>query len=112
MRNTTKPIIGPGPTNEAEARWALALGSAIRGSQAALVGQPFFIPWLALMSPLAYGAPLVAAVRVLAHAGLPLAFVTNPMTALTAPLTLAGALAQMHAELLGADPEPGRRAAG
>jgi trimethylamine--corrinoid protein Co-methyltransferase len=102
LRNTAKPIIGPGPTNEAEARWALAVGSAIRGSQAALVEHPFFIPWLALMSPLAYGAPLVAAVRVLAHAGLPLAFVTNPMTALTAPLTLAGALAQMHAELLGA----------
>jgi len=102
LRNTTKPILGPGPTNETEARWVVALGSAIRGSQAALVERPFFIPWLALASPLTYPAPLVAAIHVCAQAGLPLAFVTNPMTALTAPLTLAGALAQMHAELLGA----------
>ena len=102
LRSTTKPIIGPGPTNEGEARWTVTLGQVIRGGQAALAAQPFFIPWLALPSPLTYHASLVSAIRICAKAGLPLAFVTNPMTALTAPVTLAGALAQMHAELLGA----------
>lgn len=102
LRNTTKPIIGPGPTNEAEARWGVALGVAIRGSQAALAERPFFAPWLCPVSPLTYRANLVAAMRVCAQAGLPLALVTNPVAGLTAPLTLAGTLAQMHAELLAA----------
>ncbi len=102
VRNTTKPIIGPGLANGAEARWTVAMGVAIRGSERALAEQPFFAPFLCPVSPLTYHAPLIAAIRVCAQVGLPLAFVTNPVTGLTAPLTLAGALAQMHAELLAA----------
>jgi len=102
LRNTTKPIIGPGLTNEAEARAALAIGVALRGSQAALTERPFFVPWFCPVSPLTYRSDLLAALRVCAEAGLPLALVTDPVAGLTGPLTLAGVLAQMHAELLAA----------
>ena len=100
LRNTTKPIIGPGLTGEAEARWTLAVGAAIRGSAAALAEHPFFAPWFCPVSPLTYRADLVAALRVCAQFGLPLGIVTDPLAGLTGPLPLAGALAQMHAELL------------
>lgn len=100
LRNTTKPIIGPGVTNRLEAEAAVAIGVALRGGRTDLARRPFFAPWLCPLSPLTYHADLVDALRVCAEAQLPLAVVTNPMTGLTAPLTLVGALAQMHAELL------------
>lgn len=102
LRNTTKPIVGPGLTKAAEAKSVLEMGVALRGSVAALAERPLFAPWFCPLSPLTYSGDLVAAMRICAQAGLPLAFVTNPMAGLTAPLTLAGALAQMHAELLAA----------
>jgi len=99
--NTNKPIEGPGPTNATEANDIIHIGAQVAGGLDALVERPFFSPWVCPVSPLTYPSGLVGAVQACAQAGLPLGVVTNPIAGLTAPMTLAGALAQMHAEILG-----------
>jgi len=100
LRNTTKPLNGPIPTNGTEAFFAVEIGTAVRGSLEQLAERPFFVPAVCIVSPLTYPEGLVDALRCCARAGLPLGVATNPVAGLSAPLTLAGALAQMHAEVL------------
>jgi len=91
---TAKPLQGPGVTNAAEVRYAVRL--------AAVVGAPHEVLSLAVspISPLIFSDDVVEAMIESARQGVSLAPLPCPTAGATAPLSLAGALAQQNAEVL------------
>lgn len=101
LENTTKPLVGPGVTNRAEAEAVVAMALAIRhDNREALRNYPLCVPFVCPVSPLFFPKDIVDAMIVIAEAGLPLDSVTNPVMGLTSPFTLAGTVALGHAEML------------
>lgn len=101
LANTTKPLVGPGLTNRREARAAIAMAAAIRGGdRAALAARPLCAPFVAAITPLRFNVDAVDALIEIVDAGLPYMALSNPVMGLTAPNTIAGALALGHAEML------------
>jgi trimethylamine--corrinoid protein Co-methyltransferase len=100
LANTTKPLIGPGVVNGAEAEAIVAMARALRGPE--LARHPPCVPFICPITPLRFPAPLVDALTVVAQAGLPLEVIANPVMGVTAPYTIAGTVALGHAEVLAA----------
>jgi trimethylamine--corrinoid protein Co-methyltransferase len=101
LANTTKPLVGPGLTNRAEAEAVIAMARAVRqGGAERLRSFPLCVPFVCPVSPLYFPRDIVDAVFVIAEAGLPLNALTNPVMGLTAPYTIAGCVALGHAEVL------------
>jgi trimethylamine--corrinoid protein Co-methyltransferase len=99
--NTTKPLIGPGLANRADAAAVVAMAQAVRGGNADHLRRfPLCVPFVCSISPLFFPREVVAALEVVAEAGLPLDLLSNPVMGLTSPYSLAGAVAMGHAELL------------
>ena len=99
--NTTKPLIGPGMTNRAEAEAIVNIALAVRGGNRDRLKQfPLCVPFICPISPLVFPKDIVEALIVVAEYGLPLIALTNPVMGLTAPYTLAGTTALGHAEVL------------
>lgn len=91
VRSTLKPVRGPGLQNRREAA-AVAELAAIAGVDATADFSP--------ISPLSVPDGIAEAVLEAAGSGLPLGPLPCPIAGLTAPMTMAGALAQQHAEVL------------
>jgi trimethylamine--corrinoid protein Co-methyltransferase len=91
---TTKPVQGPGVANAAEVRLAVRM--------AAVLGPPAEVLTLSFspISPLFFNDDVVEAIIETAHQGIALGPLPCPTAGATAPLSLAGALAQQNAELL------------
>ena len=100
LANTTKPLIGPGVVNGAEAKAIVAMARALRGPE--LARYPPCVPFICPITPLRFPAALVDALTVVAQAGLPLEVISNPVMGVTAPYTIAGTVALGHAEVLAA----------
>jgi trimethylamine---corrinoid protein Co-methyltransferase len=100
LANTTKPLIGPGVVNGAEAEAIVAMARALRGLE--LARYPACVPFICPITPLRFPAELVEALTVVAQAGLPLEVISNPVMGVTAPYTIAGTVALGHAEVLAA----------
>ena len=100
LANTTKPLIGPGVVNGAEAEAVVAMARALRGPE--LARHPPCVPFICPITPLRFPAALVDALTVVAQAGLPLEVIANPVMGVTAPYTIAGTVALGHAEVLAA----------
>ena len=100
LANTTKPLIGPGVVNGAEAEAVVAMARALRGPE--LARYPPCVPFICPITPLRFPAELVDALTVVAQAGLPLEVIANPVMGITAPYTIAGTVALGHAEVLAA----------
>ena len=100
LANTTKPLIGPGVVNGAEAEAVVAMARALRGPE--LARYPPCVPFICPITPLRFPAELVEALTVVAQAGLPLEVIANPVMGVTAPYTIAGTVALGHAEVLAA----------
>ena len=100
LANTTKPLIGPGVVNGAEAEAIVAMARALRGPE--LARYPACVPFICPITPLRFPAALVDALTIVAQAGLPLEVIANPVMGITAPYTIAGAVALGHAEVLAA----------
>jgi len=100
VRNTAKPLWGPLVTNAIEARYVLAMASAIRGGDQHLREHPFFFFGLCSLSPLTFVADLLDAMAMIAEAGVPIGILPAPVMGITAPITVAGSLAQLNAEVL------------
>ena len=94
LPHTTKPIQGPGVQTATEARLAAHM--------AAVIGPPAEVLTLSVspISPLTFSNDLVSAILETAHLGIPFAPLPCPTAGATAPLSLAGALAQQNAEVL------------
>jgi trimethylamine--corrinoid protein Co-methyltransferase len=101
LANTDKPLIGPGVTTRLEAEAVAALAAVPHsGDRSRLAGSPTCVPFICAVTPLIFPDGIVDAIEVIAEAGLPLDVLSNPVMGLTAPLTIAGTVAQGHAELL------------
>lgn len=94
MPYTTKPLHGPGVQYPGEVKYVLEM--------AAVLGKPSEVLTLAVspVSPLTIPDHEVAAIIELARAGIAFGPLPCPTAGTTAPLSLAGALAQQNAEVL------------
>jgi trimethylamine---corrinoid protein Co-methyltransferase len=101
IRNTTKPLIGPGLTNRDEARTILKMAGALNSSsKASLAERPTCAPFVGAITPLRFPTEVIDALEEIARAGVPLLALTNPIMGITAPYTIAGTVALGHAEML------------
>jgi len=91
---TTKPVQGPGVQTAAEVRYVSRM--------AAVVGPPAEVLTLGIspISPLTFPDDVAEAMMETARLGIPLGPLPCPIAGATAPMSLAGALAQQNAEVL------------
>jgi trimethylamine---corrinoid protein Co-methyltransferase len=102
IRNTTKPLIGPGLTNRSEARAVLEMAAALNGgSISSLVERPTCAPFIGAITPLRFPSDFIDALEEVAAAGVPLLALSNPVMGASSPYTLAATVALGHAEVLG-----------
>jgi trimethylamine--corrinoid protein Co-methyltransferase len=94
-----KPVSAPGPKSAAEVRWFARLVAAAC-EQGELAAKPSFVVSILPASPLSFPHGTAEAAAEAARLGVPISVVPLPVLGITAPLTLAGALAQQHAENL------------
>lgn len=91
---TVKPVQGPGVQNRTEVKFAVGM--------AAVLGKPAETLSLAVspISPLTFPDDAVEAIIEIAHEGIPFTPLPCPTAGTTAPMSLAGSLAQQNAEVL------------
>jgi trimethylamine--corrinoid protein Co-methyltransferase len=96
LPHATKPVQGPGVQYAAEARYAVRM--------AEVIGEPREVLTLALspVSPLTFPDHEVEAIIEIARLGIAFGPLPCPTAGTTAPLSMAGALAQQNAETLAA----------
>jgi trimethylamine--corrinoid protein Co-methyltransferase len=94
LPHTTKPVQGPGVQTAAE------VGYAVR--MAAVIGPPTEVLTLGIspVSPLIFPDDVAEAMIAVARTGVPLTPLPCPIAGATAPMSLAGSLAQQNAEVL------------
>lgn len=100
LANTTKHVMGSAYTKESFHE-VKELGSMIAGSFESLQEKPFlsFIScWT--RSPLTFYSPTTEVMIEIVRHGLPVVLSSAPMAGATSPVTLAGSLVQLHAEIL------------
>ena len=96
VRNTTKPINGPGVQTADEARLLFEMLQIVFGER------PQVSVGVSPVSPLTFPADNTGAILEVARLGLPFGPLPCPQVGATAPMTLAGALALQNAENLAA----------
>ncbi len=99
FNNTEKHVMGGCDTLQG-ARQMHALASVIAGDEDALRARPFVSVITNPISPLTIDAVSLQIIEFCTAKGLPITCAPAPISGATAPTTLAGALAQMHAEAL------------
>lgn len=94
LPHTLKPLQGPGVQNAIEVKFALHM--------AEVIGKPAEMLSLSVspVSPLIFSDHAVDAMLAIANAGVPFGPLPCPTAGATAPMSLAGALAQQNAEVL------------
>lgn len=101
LRNTDKPLIGPGLSTAAETTAVVDMALALRGGDSrALAEKPPCAPFVTAITPLYLPRDTVEALEVIARAGLPLVALTNPVMGTTSPYTIGGTVCLGHAEVL------------
>jgi len=99
IRNTTKPITF-WLHDRASARFLVEMMIAVRGSEAEAAQQPMFYPLLEPISPLRFPFDGIDLLYETARFNLPVVIGPMAQMGLTAPATMAGAMAQQNAEVL------------
>ena len=83
-------------------KYLVEMQLAVRGTRESMIERPLFHAIICPMSPLYYPADEIERLKVCCENGLPLKVCVEPMLGASAPVTLAGTLAQGNAEVLGA----------
>lgn len=99
MNHTTKHVMG-GCDNLEGARQMWRLASTVAGGAEYLRERPFVSVITNTISPLTIDANTLAVLNFCTSQGIPVTCAPAPIAGATAPATLAGTLAQMHAEAL------------
>ena len=100
LSNTTKNVMGAAQSVQT-ARAVIEMASMIAGSEEALIRRPFvsFVTsWM--ISPLHFATETTRVLLEVTKHKIPVALSSAPMAGSTSPVTLAGSLAQVHAEQL------------
>jgi trimethylamine:corrinoid methyltransferase-like protein len=100
LRHTRKPILAPPAEKPDEVRYLVELASACCGGREAFRLSPTISIMVSPVSPLTFTKNVAGAILAVAESGAPLFSLPAPSLGATAPITLAGALAQQHAEIL------------
>lgn len=101
IRNTTKPITF-WLHDRASARFLIELMVAVRGSEAEAVTHPLFYPFLEPISPLRFPFDGIDLLYETSRLNLPVPIGPMAQMGMTAPATMAAAMAQQNAEVLAA----------
>jgi trimethylamine--corrinoid protein Co-methyltransferase len=99
LENTVKPL-GYLCLNPDLIQSALSMAAAVVGGERALQERPFLTALAESTSPLQLVPSQLAVLTAFARRSLPLTLHAHPIAGLTSPVTLAGALAITHAEVL------------
>lgn len=100
LKYSSKPVSAPGPSSVLEVEIFARLAEAVYGDLAELVEKPRFIISILPASPLRFPRGTAQAIVETARLGVPMSVVPLPVMGISSPFTLAGALAQQHAENL------------
>jgi trimethylamine---corrinoid protein Co-methyltransferase len=100
LRNTRKPVAGAAAENPQDARIIIEMAAACAGGMEALRQRPCLTLAVSPVSPLIFTEKVTAAIMVIAEAGIPFHSLPAPSLGATGPISMAGCLAQQHAEVL------------
>jgi trimethylamine--corrinoid protein Co-methyltransferase len=100
LRNTRKPVAGAAAENPHDARAIIEMAAACAGGAEALRERPCLTLAVSPVSPLIFTEKVTAAIMVIAEAGVPFHSLPAPSLGATGPISMAGCLAQQHAEVL------------
>jgi trimethylamine--corrinoid protein Co-methyltransferase len=99
MMNTRKPLVVV-TENGDDLRRIRDVAAVIRGGREQLREKPYFAVYAEPVSPLQHPFDSIERVLVSARAGIPCIYMPTPLTGATAPITVAGYMAQGTAEAL------------
>lgn len=100
LRNTRKPVGSAAIDKPAHVPYVVAMAAACCGGMEAFREHPSMSISVSPVSPLTFTADVTGAIMAVAGSGAPFHALPAPSLGATAPITLAGALAQQHAEVL------------
>ncbi len=100
LPNTVKPLQGPGVQSAAETRFVIRMAEVIGRVGCTNPAQEHLSLGMSPVSPLTFPDDLVGAILEIARAGIAFGPLPCPTAGTTAPLSIAGALAQQNAEML------------
>jgi len=99
LRYSTKPVYGPGISSPGEARYIAQLYAAFAGGRS-LREDPIGLVGISPISPLIFPREITDTIAVIVGAGIPTVMLCAPVAGISAPLPLAGGVAQTNAEML------------
>lgn len=100
FRYSKKPIYGPGISSPGEAKYVAELFRAFAGGSESLAKSPIGVVGISPESPLKIPQVICDTMKNIISAGIPTSILSAPIGGMTGPLTLAGGLAQVNAEML------------
>ena len=100
LRNTRKPVSAAAIDKPQDVPYVVEMAAACCGGLAAFRARPSMYISVSPVSPLIFTADVTAAIMTVAESGAPLTALPAPSLGATGPVTMAGALAQQHAEIL------------
>lgn len=100
LRSTRKPVSAAAVQNPEDVPYLIEMAHAICGGEAAFRAHPTMTISVSPVSPLTFTDKVASAIIAVAEAGAPFHSLPAPSLGATGPITMAGALAQQHAEVL------------
>jgi trimethylamine--corrinoid protein Co-methyltransferase len=100
LHNTRKPIHAAAAEKPADVYYLVKLAAACCGGEAAFRQAPTIPIMASPISPLTFGEQVTATILAIAQSGAPYYSLPAPTLGGAGPITLAGCLAQQHAEVL------------
>ena len=99
IKNTSKHITG-GVLGAQCVRDAIRMASAVTGSKEKLLKRPFISGWVLTLPPLGINKDSLEALIELSRWNIPAIVSSGPILGTSSPITIAGTIAQAHAEIL------------
>jgi trimethylamine--corrinoid protein Co-methyltransferase len=100
--NSGKHVLTESVTSARDAQAQIDLASAVAGGKDALRERPIMSNFVCTISPLTQDAGGIEAALTFAHAGVPVGIYPMATTGVTSPVTLAGTIAVLNAEVISA----------
>jgi len=102
FRNSGKHVLTESVTSARDAKAQIDLAAAVVGGPEALKERPIFSNFVCTISPLTQDAGGIEAALTFAEAGIPVGMYPMATTGVTSPVTLAGTMAVLNAEVVSA----------
>jgi trimethylamine--corrinoid protein Co-methyltransferase len=100
LRNTRKPVSSAAIDKPADVPYVVEMAAACCGGMEVFHQHPNMSISISPVSPLKFGADVAGAIVAVAESGAPFHPLPAPSLGATGPVTMAGSLAQQHAEIL------------